>query len=593
MSRSLTLQLVMNARENISGPLAAVFKGSKRTTNALRDQSAALRKLQKSQSDVTSLRQLSQEAKKTSTELSAAERQVETLRSELEKTNKPTRAMTRDFNAAQKAADKLRQRHARNNTELARLRSRLGAAGVNTDNLADEQTRLAHAIDRANHAVDRQKNRLNALHRVQERANKITGAGGKVANEASRLATKGVVAAGVGGYFFKTQLLDTAAEFENYEAVLKVVEGSSEKARKSLNWVSDMAAKTPYELAEVTEAFVKLRSYGLDPTNGLLKTLGDTSSAMNKDLLQAVEAMADAVTGENERLKEFGIRASKSKGKITYEYTDKAGNQKTLSAADDDRKAIESTLRTIWNEKFAGAMRERSRTWSGMVSNMSDQWTRFSNMIMGAGLFDWMKSKLSGLLSKIDAMAADGSLQKLAADWGTKLTLFATGVWNASEAIISATSKLADMAGGGENLIMILAGIQLAPLIASVVSLGVALGPVGWTLAGIAALVTGITYAFKNWDKISDWFGEKFGPDDDFTSSSDARRRSRKPAVSSRKPITAASAQGNTRVDVGGITINPAPGMDERAIGEEVTRQIKHYQRQSSVRGRSKMKDDD
>ena len=103
--------------------------------------------------------------------------------------------------------------------------------------------------------------------------------------------------------------LDTAAQFEKFETVLGVIEGSEEKGKAALSWVSDFAAKTPYELTEVTEAFVKLRSYGLEPTNGLLKTLGDTSAAMGKPLMQAVEAIADAITGENERLKEFGITA--------------------------------------------------------------------------------------------------------------------------------------------------------------------------------------------------------------------------------------------------------------------------------------------
>ncbi len=68
----------------------------------------------------------------------------------------------------------------------------------------------------------------------------------------------------------------------------------------------------PYELAEVNEAFVQLRTRGMDPTKGLLKTLGDTSAAMGQPIMQAVEAVADAVTGENERLKAFGITASKT-----------------------------------------------------------------------------------------------------------------------------------------------------------------------------------------------------------------------------------------------------------------------------------------
>ena len=59
-----------------------------------------------------------------------------------------------------------------------------------------------------------------------------------------------------------------------------------------------------------------------------LKSLGDAASAMNKPLIQAVEAMADAMTGENERLKEFGIRASMKGDEIAYNWTDSSGKAK-------------------------------------------------------------------------------------------------------------------------------------------------------------------------------------------------------------------------------------------------------------------------
>ena len=104
----------------------------------------------------------------------------------------------------------------------------------------------------------------------------------------------------------------TASDFEKYGATLETIEGNSTKAKESLKWIGEFAKQTPYELDQVTEAFVQMRAYGLDPTNGSLKSLGDAASAMNKPIIQAVEEMADAMTGENERLKEF---LSKTKDK--------------------------------------------------------------------------------------------------------------------------------------------------------------------------------------------------------------------------------------------------------------------------------------
>ena len=100
-----------------------------------------------------------------------------------------------------------------------------------------------------------------------------------------------------------TQIVGTSAQFEKFQTVLETIEGSSEKAKASMDWVADFAAKTPYELNGVTDAFVKLKAYGIDPQTGALRSAGDAAAAMGKPLEQAVEALADAMTGENERLK--------------------------------------------------------------------------------------------------------------------------------------------------------------------------------------------------------------------------------------------------------------------------------------------------
>jgi len=188
-----------------------------------------------------------------------------------------------------------------------------------------------------------------------------------------------------------SKALDVTANFEKMSSTLKTLEGSSANAQISMKWIQDFASTTPYELKNVTEAFVKLRSYGLDPTHGLLKSLGDTSSAMGKDLNQAVEAMADAVTGENERLKEFGIRASKTGDQIKYSWTD-ASNQTKEKIIQNNSQVIQSTLEAIFNEKYGGAMIEQATTWNGMVSNMQDRWTLFQVNIMNSGLFDYLKA---------------------------------------------------------------------------------------------------------------------------------------------------------------------------------------------------------
>lgn len=185
----------------------------------------------------------------------------------------------------------------------------------------------------------------------------------------------------------------TSAMFEKYETTLKSITGSSIKAKESMEWIQDFTATTPFQLEQVTEGFVKMKSYGLDPTDGTLRTLGDTASAMGKDIVQAVEAMADAVTGENERLKEFGVKASKSGDTIAYSWADSSGKARNI-VIDNNKDVIQSTLNAIFNEKYVGAMDEQSKTWNGMMSNLSDKWTLFKKDIMDEGLFTYFKAIL-------------------------------------------------------------------------------------------------------------------------------------------------------------------------------------------------------
>lgn len=360
---------------------------------------------------------------------------------------------------------------------VIREQERLGAKGSPLKALYSQQeiAGITEKIAKLRAEQERLIGSAARMKQVGESMRSLGGAFGEVGGQLRSLATQATIA-GVGlGYFFKKNFVDVASEFEKFKTILETTEGSAAGADKAMKWVSDFAARTPYELAEVTSAFVKLRAYGLDPTTGLLKTLGDTGAAMGKPIIQAVEAIADAVTGENERLKEFGIKGSKKGGQITYEYTDKAGQQRTKTVDAENRKMIESTLATIWNEKYGGAMDKLSGTWAGMVSNLKDQWARFANNTMNAGLFDWMKTRLGGLLTELDRMAANGELQAWAERTGKALVTFAENAWALGKAIVDTTSKIAAFVGGWTNLGILIVAVKFIPLAIAVGKLGAAL----------------------------------------------------------------------------------------------------------------------
>ena len=380
--------------------------------------------------------------------------------------------------------------------------------------------RLSGPVQKAGYAVAK-FNKKVGLDRISASAGRAGKAVGGATDQLGRLAGKMALIGGAGGFLFKTQLLDVAAAFERYETILKTTEGTQAKAREAMSWVNDFATQTPYELNELVDSFVKLRSYGLEPTNGLLKTLGDTAAAMGKPLESAVEAIADAVTGENERLKTFGITARTIGKRIVYEYSVN-GDTLRKEARRGNRAMIQDTLTAIWNEKYAGAMDDLSLTWGGMLSNLGDQWTRFANMIMGAGVFDWLKDRLSGVLASIDQLAASGQLQALAEQFGANLVSGLQKFWEALQAVIeigraagSVLIWLHDTLGGWEPVLAVITAFIAGPFLvalgtASVAILGFGAAlmatPIGWFIAAVAGIVGAAGLIYENWGGIADFF---------------------------------------------------------------------------------------
>lgn len=399
---------------------------------------------------------------------------------------------------------------ARYSAQVERLSSTLRDAGVDTSRLSQEQARLTSQIGRTEAQLGRMSRMSNAFTGMRSSLTNVGSAFGKVRDNVTGLATKMGVLGTAAGYLFKTQFVDTAAEFEKLQTILKTLEGGDvTKAKQNFGWISDFAAKTPFDLKTVTEAFVKLRAYGIDPIQGdTLLSLGDTASAMGKSVMDAVEAIADAVTGENERLKEFGIKAAKDGGKIIYNYTDKAGKQRQKAVDASNRDLIRSTLTAIWNEKYAGAMDEQSRTWQGMMSNMGDQWTRFTSRVMASGVFEWMKGKLGAALEEINLAAEDGRMKVWAEETGKAIKEFFEAAWELGKSIRDLTVATAEFVGGWKNLGIIIGAVALAPLALSVVQLGQALwglaaaswGVLGpWGLLAVAVVAVGIAlYWFRH-----------------------------------------------------------------------------------------------
>lgn len=328
-----------------------------------------------------------------------------------------------------------------------------------------------------------------------------------------------------------TGMWSVSNQFEKYETTLTTLyDGNQSKAKAAMSWIQRFAATTPYEVDQVTEAFIKLNSYGIDAMTGdTLRTMGDWASGMGKSLDQVVEAFADAQNGEFERMKELGVKASKTGDQITLTY---AKNGKMLTkVVRNNAKEITDALLTIGNEKFAGGMIRQSKTAEGLISNLKDYWTSFQKLIGDAGIFEHVKNRIASFLDSLTskegqakvsqwAKALSDSMIKLfdavdklvsSADWPTlidNLTKFVTWV---TDAIPKITSFI-DAMGGFSGIFNMAIAFSIFRIVTGLYQFAVAMGvvtaasgPIGLIVIAIAALAAGAFLVWKNWDKVKVW----------------------------------------------------------------------------------------
>lgn len=212
------------------------------------------------------------------------------------------------------------------------------------------------------------------------------------------------------------QIFNVTAEFQKMGAVLSNTLGNEAKATAAMDQIKTFAAETPFSVIELTNAFVKLANQGFQPTMEQMRLMGDVASSTGKSFDQLTEAIIDAQTGEFERLKEFGIRASKVGDKVTFTFKE----QKTQ--VDFTASSIQEYILSLGElEGVAGANAKISETLSGKLSNLNDAVDNLYNTI-GSGADSPMSNLLdiaTDLVKKLDTAA--GVLSTETVPWYEKL----------------------------------------------------------------------------------------------------------------------------------------------------------------------------
>lgn len=247
----------------------------------------------------------------------------------------------------------------------------------------------------------RELRKVNAeIDKVKNAANGLGGVLGRADNFLSKfgLSLKSITFAGilVGLANVGNRIFDVTKKFGTYIATLTTATGSQREANIAFSELKKLATETVFSLDEVTQGYIKMRNRGLDPTKAELKSLLDLAASQGKTFDQLVEAILDASTGENERLKEFGIRAKKSGDQATLSF--RGFNDTVALTPDAMLKAIVQMGRM---DGILGSNANRMQELEGQQSNIIDGLDQFF-----AGLGDRLKGVFSGGLGVIGSIVS-------------------------------------------------------------------------------------------------------------------------------------------------------------------------------------------
>lgn len=336
------------------------------------------------------------------------------------------------------------------------------------------------------------------------------------------IATAGAMGSIVGGYAIKTGF-GQAMDIEGYKMQLVTATKSTEKASQLMNKAIKFANSTPFTTGEVVEATAKMEAYGIS-SKRWLKDVADMAGATNKSIDQATEAMADAVVGEFERLKEFGIKKEDIIAQATAKYGKAIVNGKRGEAK--KREAIESTLQTIMQSKYKGGAEKQAKTLKGLWSTVVGVTQISLAKIVGitnegterqGSIYEKLKKHLEKVVAVLNKWQEDGTIDEIAEKVTSAVSNmidFFVQLFNFIKKHRVLIETLLVFVGSIYTTIKAIAILKSAftvlTIAAGILNGTIAISPLGWVVLTISAVVTACYLLWQHLDAVINVFKSLF-----------------------------------------------------------------------------------
>lgn len=207
-------------------------------------------------------------------------------------------------------------------------------------------------------------------------------------------------------------VLKSSGEMERMTLLMKGMSKETTEAGKQLDavkntkFVFDMAQKNPFDVKTLTDSFVKLKSAGIDPTNGSLQALSDsvakfggTSETMHRASIAIQQMAGKGVISMEELRQQLGeavpnaINLMAQGSGMSMQKFAALVKQGTVGATTSLQNMF-----TVMRFENAGASAAMMDSWTGMLSLLATKFELFKVDVGNSGFFKEAKEQLQALL---------------------------------------------------------------------------------------------------------------------------------------------------------------------------------------------------
>ncbi len=312
----------------------------------------------------------------------------------------------------------------------------------------------------------------------------------------SRAAWAGVGIAAAFGYAAYAGV-KANSDTQQFLATMTRLTGSTKQAKEELAKLKKFAIETPFEMEDLKKGELIMRAVGLE-TDRWRQTIGDTAAAWKsagKSYEDVVQAIADAQTGELERLKEFGITKQQiiDHGNKIMRGKELVNNQGQIT----DVKAFNTVLLDLMKKRYGGMMKVQSATFAGLLSNIED-FAKQSLEVLSKPLFKKLEAGAKSAAKALDEFQKSGQIDVWAEKVNKRLNETIGFLSRIDWALVGNVTKFTLAAGS-----VVLFASSLAKLGRIVGGMFASLGPAGWLVAGLSLLAGSYALSSRKTEELS------------------------------------------------------------------------------------------